>query len=192
MVRAVQKNLGDEIQSVGQHTINNEKAKKMSNLVFDFTVDKSTKTVYIKREFDAELALVWDAFTKAEILDQWWAPKPWASKTKYMNFVPGGRRFYAMVSPEGHESWQVQEYTSISPKTNFKYLSVFADKDENLHLPGSNWDLDFTEQDEVTTVNITIYNDSLERMEKMIEMGFKEGFTMTLNDLGELLTRLKK
>jgi uncharacterized protein YndB with AHSA1/START domain len=164
----------------------------MSNIVFDFTVDKSTKTVFIKREFDADLPLVWDAFTKPEILDQWWAPKPWASKTKYMNFVPGGRRFYAMVSPEGHENWQVQEYTSISPKTNFKYLSVFADKDENLHLPGSNWDLNFSEQDEVTTVNITIYNDSLERMEKMIEMGFKEGFTMTLNDLSELLTRLKK
>jgi uncharacterized protein YndB with AHSA1/START domain len=164
----------------------------MNTLLFDFTVDKAAKTVYIKREFDAELPLVWDAFTKPEILDQWWAPKPWASKTKYMNFVPGGRRFYAMVSPEGHESWQVQEYTSISPKTNFKYLSVFADKDENLHLPGSDWDLSFTEQDEITTLSITIYNDSLERMEKMIEMGFKEGFTMTLNDLGELLARLKK
>jgi uncharacterized protein YndB with AHSA1/START domain len=164
----------------------------MNTLLFDFTVDKAAKTVYIKREFDAELSLVWDAFTKPEILDQWWAPKPWASKTKYMNFVPGGRRFYAMVSPEGDERWQVQEYTSINPKTNFKYLSVFADKDENLQLPGSDWDLSFTEQDEITTLSITIYNDSLERMEKMIEMGFKEGFTMTLNDLGELLARLKK
>jgi uncharacterized protein YndB with AHSA1/START domain len=163
----------------------------MSSLLFDFTVDKSTKTVYIKREFDAELPLVWDAFTKPEILDRWWAPKPWVSRTKYMNFIEGGRRFYAMVSPEGHESWQVQEYTSISPKTNFKYLSVFADKDENLHLPGSDWDLNFSEQEGITTVSISIYNESLERMEKMIEMGFKEGFTMTLNDLGELLARLK-
>ena len=39
-----------------------------NNLLFDFTVDKSTKTVYITREFDAELSLVWDAFTKAEFL----------------------------------------------------------------------------------------------------------------------------
>ncbi len=159
-----------------------------TNLLFDFTVDKTTKTVFVTREFAAGLSLVWDAFTKQEILDQWWAPKPWVSKTKFMNFKEGGRRFYAMVSPEGHESWQIQDYTSITPKTNFKYLSVFADKDETPHLPGSNWDLNFTEQNGITKVSITIYNESLERMEKMIEMGFKEGFTMTLNFLDELLT----
>ena len=67
-------------------------------LLFDFTVDKTTKTVLINREFAAELSLVWDAFTKPEILDQWVAPKPWASKTKYMNFKVGGRRLYAPVS----------------------------------------------------------------------------------------------
>ena len=164
----------------------------MNNLQFDFTVDKSTNSVLVTREFNAELPLVWDAFTKQEILDQWWAPKPWTSKTKFMNFKEGGRRFYAMVSPEGHESWQIQDYTSISPKTNFKYVSVFADKDENPDLPGSNWDLNFTEQNGITKVSITIYNESLERMEKMIEMGFKEGFTMTLNELESLLQNLKK
>jgi uncharacterized protein YndB with AHSA1/START domain len=163
-----------------------------NNLQFDFTVDKSTKSVFVTREFDAELPLVWDAFTKQEILDQWWAPKPYESKTKYMDFKVGGRRFYAMVSPDGQESWQIQDYTSISPKTNFKFFSVFADKDENPHLPGSNWDLNFSEQDGITKVSITIHNDSLERMEKMIEMGFKEGFTMTLNELGNLLLTLKK
>ena len=160
----------------------------MSAQQFDFIVDKSTKSVQVNREFNAELSLVWNAFTQQELLDQWWAPKPWASKTKYMDFKVGGRRFYAMVSPEGMESWQVQEYTSISPKTNFKFLSVFADKDENLHLPGSDWDLNFTEQNGTTKVSITIYNESLERMERMIEMGFKEGFTMTLNALSELIT----
>ncbi len=73
----------------------------MNNLLFDFTVDKSIKTVFINREFDAELSLVWDAFTKAELLDQWIAPKPFVAKTKYQDFKVGGKRFYAMVSPEG-------------------------------------------------------------------------------------------
>jgi uncharacterized protein YndB with AHSA1/START domain len=164
----------------------------MSNLQFDFMVDKSTKTVFIDKEFNAELSLVWDAFTKPEILDQWWAPKPFESKTKVMDFKVGGRRFYAMVSPEGQQMWQLQQYTSITPKTNFKFLSVFADKDENPFLPGSNWDLNFSEQIGITKVSITIYNDSLERMEKMIEMGFKEGFTATLNELETLLQNLKR
>jgi uncharacterized protein YndB with AHSA1/START domain len=161
-----------------------------TNLLFDFIVDKATKSVFVTKEFDAELPLVWDAFTKKEILDQWWAPKPFASKTKIMDFKVGGRRFYAMVSPEGAENWQVQKYTSITPKTNFKYFSAFADKDENPSLPGSDWDLSFTEQGGITKVSIVIKNDSLERMEKMIEMGFREGFTMTLNYLEEVLKKV--
>ena len=163
-----------------------------NDLLFDFTVDKVAKTVFITREFDAELSLVWDAFTKAEILDQWVAPKPWTSRTKHMNFEVGGRRFYAMVSPEGQELWAIQKYTSISPKTNFKMFNAFADQDENPQLPGSDWDYTFSEQNGKTTVRVTIFNESLERMERMIEMGFKEGFTVTLNQLVNLLTVLKK
>ena len=161
-------------------------------LLFDFTVDKTTKTVFVNREFDASLSLVWDAFTKQEILDQWWAPKPWASKTKFMDFKVGGRRFYAMVSPEGQERWSIQKYTFISPKTNFKMYSVFADKDENPELPGSDWDFNFSEQEETTKVSVTIYNESLARMEKMIEMGFKEGYAMQMKNLDELLATLSQ
>ena len=161
-----------------------------TSLLFDFTVDKSAKTVFITREFDAELSLVWDAFTKAEILDQWVAPKPWTARTKFMDFKVGGRRFYAMVSPEGQERWALQKYTSISPKTNFKMSNAFADKDENPELPGSDWDYTFSEQDGKTKVNITIYNESLARMERMIEMGFTEGFKMSMNNLENLLATL--
>src|SRR4051812_7759908 len=97
-----------------------------NSLLLDFTVDKATKTVTTSRDFDAELSLVWDAFTRQEILDQWWAPKPYISKTKSMDFKVGGRRFYAMVGPEGQERWSIQRYTSITPKSNFKMLSAFA------------------------------------------------------------------
>ena len=167
-----------------------------TDLLFDFTLDKSTKTVVLKREFDAERSLVWDAFTKPELLDQWYAPEPWVSKTKFMDFKVGGRRFYAMVSPQGEERWAIQKFTSISPKTNFKFFNVFADKDENPELPGSHWDLKFSEQDgpdgdRLTTVTITIINESLDRLEKLIE-GFKIGMTMTLNQLEKLLTTLSE
>jgi uncharacterized protein YndB with AHSA1/START domain len=158
-----------------------------NNLLFDFTVDRTTKTVWITREFDAGLSLVWDAFTKQEILDQWWAPQPYVSKTKFMDFKVGGRRFFAMVSPEGKEHWSLQTFTSISPKTNFKMSSAFADKDENPELPGSEWDLNFSEQNGITKVSIIIKNESLARLEKIID-GFREGMTMTLNQLEKLLT----
>lgn len=158
-----------------------------NNLLFDFTVDKAAKTVFITREFDADLSQVWDAFTKAEILDQWVAPRPFISRTKFQDFKVGGRRFYAMVSPEGQERWAIQKYISISPKTNFKLFNAFADKDETPELPGSEWDYTFSEQNGTTKVSIVIYNESLERMERMIEMGFTEGFKLSMNNLENLL-----
>src|SRR5882724_11517980 len=99
------------------------------SLLFDFTVDKSTNKISVHKEFACDLTQVWDAFTKQEILDQWWVPKPWFSRTKYMDFRVGGWRFYAMFGPEGQQLGSIQNFTSISLKTNFKFLNAFTDKD---------------------------------------------------------------
>ena len=165
-----------------------------NSLLFDFTVDKATNTVYVNREFAAERDLVWQAFTTKEVLDKWWAPKPWLSKTERMDFSVGGRRFYAMVSPEGQEHWSIQEFTSVTPKTNFQFFDAFTDKDENISpdMPGSHWNLEFIEANNTTTVKIAIKHKTLADLEKIIEMGFKEGFTQTLTELDNLLSKLKK
>lgn len=157
----------------------------------ELTVDKAAQKVHMTRAFDANLDLVWDAYTKAEILDQWWAPKPFTSKTKILDFEVGGRRFYAMVSPDGQERWAVQRYTSITPKTNFQFFNAFSDENENLQLPGSDWDFNFSEENGKTTVRISIYNESLERMERLLETGFKEGVAMQLQNLDEYFASLK-
>lgn len=96
-----------------------------------------------------------------------------------------------MVSPEGHERWLIQEYTSITPKTNFKIYNTFADKDENPELPGSEWDYNFSGQNGITKVSISILNESFDRMENLLE-GFQQGFTITLKNLENLLTTLSK
>ncbi len=157
-----------------------------NDLFFDFTVDKAAKTVFITREFAAEQSLVWDAFTKPELLDQWVAPAPFISKTKYMNFEVGGKRFYAMISPEGQARWAIQKYTSITPKTNFKMYNVFADENETPDQYGSDWDYNFSEENGITKVSITVFNESFERMESILE-GFRLGFTASLQNLESLL-----
>jgi uncharacterized protein YndB with AHSA1/START domain len=159
----------------------------------DFIVDKETRTVSITREFQAEHSLVWDAYTKPELLDQWWAPKPLASRTKVMDFRVGGRRFYAMVNPDGQAlGWVLQKYTSITPQTNFKLFNAFADENENPELPGSDWDLSFSDQGGTTKVSISIYNESLERLERLIELGFIEGAKAQFKNLEELLAKLSQ
>lgn len=158
-------------------------------LAFDFIVDKVTNTVRVTREFSAEPSLVWDAFTKAEVLDQWWAPKPWISRTKSMDFEVGGRRLYAMCGPGGEEHWALADFTSIAPQRNFKFLDAFCDKEGNIsdQLPRSDWSVDFMDGGDSTVVNISIKHKDLADLEKIIELGFKEGFTIALDGLSELL-----
>ena len=155
----------------------------------DFVVDRNTHTVKVTRTFDAPQDLVWRTWTEPELLDQWWAPSPFKSITKSMDFSVGGRRLYVMAGPNGEEHWCFTDYTSINPITRFTYTDGFSDNEGNKVdvVAGSDWTISFSEEDGITTVFIEIQHQSLEDLEKIIEMGFKEGFTVGLNQLAELL-----
>ena len=84
----------------------------------------------------------------------------------------------------------MQQYNSIKHKSHFSLFNDFSDENENLELPGSDWDFNFTEQDGRTSLHLSIYNESLERLERMIAMGFKEGSAAQLENLDELLASL--
>lgn len=158
-------------------------------LLFDFSVDKKNKTVQVTREFAAQLNLVWDAWTKPELLDQWWAPKPYQTKTKTLNFREGGYWLYAMVGPEGDVHWCRADYKEIRPLKSFSATAAFCDENGNINqdFPRSSWKNKFKETEEGTTVDITIEYEELADLEKIIEMGFKEGFTMALENLDQYL-----
>jgi uncharacterized protein YndB with AHSA1/START domain len=159
-----------------------------NNLLMDFSVDRKNSTVKVKKEFAAPVSNVWAAWTEKELLDQWWAPKPWRARTKSMDFKVGGQRLYAMVGPQGEEHWALADYTSITPAKNFKFLDAFCDSEGNISkdLPRSHWNVDFSGSGDSTVVHVEIKHEKLSDLEKIIEMGFKEGFTIALEGLDEI------
>lgn len=156
-----------------------------SNLLFDFSVNKTNNSIEVTREFAANLDAVWEAWTKPEVLDLWWAPKPYQAKTKLMDFKEGGTWLYSMISPENVEHWCKSDYKEINALKMFSAVVTFCDENgENNHdFPHSFWTNSFSQNDDSTTVSIKIDYDSVEDLEKIIEMGFKEGFTMALGNL---------
>ncbi|MBL7890727.1 MAG: SRPBCC domain-containing protein [Bacteroidia bacterium] len=160
------------------------------NLQFDFIVNKENNTVNVKREFAAGLQLVWDAWTKPELLDQWWAPKPYQTRTVSMDFREGGMWLYYMESPQGERHYCLNHYKKISPLKSFSGLDAFCDEKGNVNteFPRTVWNNTFVEtSNDITTVNIVAQYESLEDLEKIISMGFKEGFTMALGNLDQYL-----
>jgi uncharacterized protein YndB with AHSA1/START domain len=165
-----------------------------NDLALDFSVNKENNTITVTREFAAERSLVWDAYTKSEILDQWWAPKPWKARTKTMDFREGGSWHYAMVGPEGEEHWALANYETIETEKKFTGLDAFADADGNVNesMPQSKWTVTFTDKGEFTLVEFHIAYDDLAQLEATLKMGFKDGLTMAMEGLDELLPSLKK
>jgi len=162
----------------------------MSNKTdYDFSVDKEKKKIIVKRTFAAELPLVWDAYTKSEILDQWWAPKPWKTKTKSMDFREGGRWIYAMVGPKGEEHWCVANYDLIQFQKKFRGKDGFSDSEGNVNkeMPESTWEVTFTSKGDRTAVELNISYPDLAQLEATIQMGFREGLAMGMENLDELL-----
>lgn len=165
-----------------------------SNLLFNFTVDKANNAIQVTREFSAAPDLVWQAWTTAELLDQWWAPKPYYVQTKTLQFTEGGQWHYAMISPEGDKHWCLADYKTIDPSKSYTALDAFCDEAGNMNteMPRTLWTNVFTANEDTTTVNITLQYQSLTDLEKVLAMGMQEGFTMALGNLDELLLTIKK
>lgn len=159
------------------------------SIIDEFTVDKETASITIRREFDADREKVWKAWTTAEILDQWWAPAPWTSKTKHMNFETGGTRLYAMCGPSGEEHWSLTKYHNILQFELIVGEDCFCDEDanENPAMPAASFEQTFQDSGTMTLVTIETQYGDLSQLEATIAMGFQEGMTAILNQLDELL-----
>jgi len=162
------------------------------DLRFDFVVDMTKHNITVKREFAAKRQVVWDCYTKRELLDQWFAPKPLTTKTKHMEFKEGGYWHYAMVMPDGQEFWSRQDYQTINPIDGYVALDAFSDETGavNPDLPRARWDVGFTDLQARTLVTTIVLYKSAEDVQKVIDMGLKDGLASTLERLDELLLTL--
>ena len=162
-------------------------------LQFDFLVDKEKKTLTMRREFAAGRPLVWDCYTKSELLDQWFAPKPLMTKTASMDFREGGHWHYAMVEPNGNEYWGWTEYVTIKPKDFYTTLDAFSNAagEINKELPRAEWHVGFTDKGENALVTTVVTYKSLADVETVLQMGMEQGMMACLEKLDELLLSLR-
>lgn len=153
--------------------------------------DLANKKLVITREFDAPLPQVWSAWTESDLLDQWWAPKPWKANTKTMDFREGGFWLYYMEGPEGERHYCRADYKTIAPQRSYTYVDAFCDEDGNPtgEFPSMNWKNEFSEISTGTKVEVEISFASVADLEKIVEVGFKEGFTAAVGNLDELLAK---
>jgi uncharacterized protein YndB with AHSA1/START domain len=163
------------------------------DLRFEFVVDESSQTITVVREFNGSRQLVWDCHTKNELLDQWFAPRPLTTKTKHMDFREGGYWHYAMITPDGQKFWNRLDYKTIKPIDGYTAQDGFCDEagSVNPEMPGSQWDVSFSDEKARTLVTTLVNYASVESLQAAIKMGLKDGMTSTLERLDDLLITLQ-
>ena len=157
-----------------------------------FTKDPENKKLTIIRVFEAPLESVWNAWTQSEILDQWWAPKPYLAETKTIDFREGGHWLYLMKGPDnsGHDSWCIENIKTIQPLYKITNDVSFCDEEGNINhdFPTMHWKKEFNQQGEETVVKVEITFDMVEDLETIVKMGFQQGFIAGLDNLDEYLS----
>ncbi len=155
--------------------------------------DLKEKSILVSRTFTAPLDKVWRAYTESELLEQWWAPKPWKAETKIMNFSVGNYWLYAMVGPDNEKHWGRMDYTAITPRISFEIKDSFCDEDGNINpsLPVSSGTIAFTKTESGTLVEFKMFYSNEKEIETMIEMGFEQGITACLEQLETLFQENK-
>jgi len=158
---------------------------------FVFETDLSNKTIHITREFNAPIEKVWKAWTEPALLEKWIVLKHWTAETKTMDFTVGGIWLYAMVSPEGQKHWVYAKFTAIDDQKSISSTGMFCDGDGNpiLDGPKSFRETKFLPIDgNRAKIDMLITFEEESTIKMFVDGGFKEGISMTLDHLDELLT----
>src|SRR5579884_3740385 len=142
--------------------------------------DAANRKMVVTREFSASLANTWKAWTDKDLLEQWWAPRPWKAETKTMDFREGGHWLYCMAGPAGEKHWAIIDFKKIAPQKFFIAKDSFCDEhgNKNNQMPGMDWTVEFYPTTTGTNVQITIVFAAEKDMQTIIDMGFEQGFSM--------------
>lgn len=155
-----------------------------------FTVSSDAPSITVERTFRVTPAMVWVAWTAPDHLCRWWAPAPYLCHIRSLDLRPGGRWLYCMEGPEGDRHWSFFDFTAVHPLTHFAGNGGFCDEHGQIdtRMPRSFWEVHFNPADDGTRVRIVIQFASRADLERILAMGFREGFSTGLDQLDKILS----
>lgn len=142
----------------------------------------SDNEIVLTRVFDAPRQLVYDAFSKPELLKRWFGPRGWSLSVCEVDLRVGGGFRFVLRGPEGQEMGMRGVYRELAPPERSVHMESFDD------FPGeSQVTAVFTEQDGKTTLTATVSYPSKEVRDIVLQTGMEHGAAESYDKLAELL-----
>jgi uncharacterized protein YndB with AHSA1/START domain len=142
----------------------------------------SDREIVMTRVFDASRRLVWDAFTRPELLKRWFGPRGWSLIVCEVDLRVGGGFRFVLRGPDGKDMGMRGVYREIAPPERSVHMESFDD------YPGeSQVTAVFVEQRGKTTLTATVLYPSKEVRDAVIQSGMEHGAAESYDKLAELL-----
>lgn len=148
--------------------------------------DASNRTVSLKRTFDAPIALVWEAWTQAEHIAQWWSPKGMETKVVEHDFKVGGKWKYSMPMPNGQEFTAEGVYLEIVALKKIVSQASFKPMTEDVEIQSL-----FEEDGDKTNFTFNVVHKTEEYRIQQEKMGIMNGWGSVFTRLEEFLEKKK-
>ena len=140
------------------------------------------REIVMTRVFDAPRRLVFEAFSKPELLKRWFGPRGWVLSTCEVDLRVGGGFRFILRGPDGREMGMRGVYREIVPPERSVHIESFDD------FPGeSQVTAVFVENAGKTIMTATILYPSKEVRDAVIQSGMEHGAAESYDRLAELL-----
>jgi len=156
---------------------------------------KKKKEFTLQRSYGAPIATVWDAWTQAEMLRQWWGPKNTVVPECRIDPSVGGEVFVVMEAGEGMGKYagtrwpMAGTFTRVDPVTRLTYdARSWTDGQESTTTIEHTNDITLSEQDGQTTITLEVTITSIGDKAKMAAFGMKFGYKAQLDKLADQLS----
>lgn len=142
--------------------------------------------VVVRRVFDAPRALVFDCFTRPELVPRWLlGPPGWTMPVCEIDLRVGGAYRYVWRHPERGDMGVSGTYRELVPPERIVHTELF---DEDWTGGGAMVTTVFTEAGGETTVTMTIRFTSAEAREAALATGMTRGMAQSYDRLDEVLS----
>lgn len=142
----------------------------------------SDREVVLTRVFEAPREMVFDAFSKPELLKRWFGPRGWTLVECDVDLRVGGSFRFVLRSPDGKDMGMRGLYREIAAPERSVHMESFDD------FPGESQVTSvFTEEGGKTTLTATVLYPSQEVRDAVIQSGMEHGAAESYDRLAELL-----
>ena len=151
--------------------------------------NRADRELVITRIFDAPPGKVYQAWTDAELLKQWFAPLPWTTPHAELDVRPGGSNLIVMRSPDGVDSPSYGVYLEVVENERLVITDAYTQAWEPSTEPFMTLVVTFDDLEGKTRYTARVLHWSVADRERHEEMGFYQGWGQCADQLGELLKR---